>query len=82
MDTFLISILFSVVISFWHIQSSPIIRFNIYFVLIHDTQDIEVKHEIHLPNNLNQLHSFFHLKVHLLVYAIYQFQLLACMPRL
>ena len=50
------------------------------FFLIHGTKDIQVKNEIHLPNNLNKFYIFFHLKV--LVYAIFQFQLLACEQRL
>jgi len=47
--------------NFWHIQSFPIIRFNICFFLNswykgHSNK----KKEIHLPNNLNRFYIFFH----------------------
>jgi len=35
-----------------------------HFRLYHYTTDIQVKNEIHLPNNLNKLYIFFHLNVY------------------
>jgi len=43
-----------------HIQSFQIIRSNTCFFLIHGTTDIQVKNEIHLPNNLKSFYIFFH----------------------
>jgi len=44
-----------------------------YFFLIHNTKDFQVKYEIRRPNNLFRFNIFFHLKVRLLVYSIYPF---------
>ena len=41
-----------------HIQSFPTIWFNICFFLIHGTTDVQLKNEIHLPNNLNRFYMY------------------------
>ena len=62
MDKFLISILFSVFISLINLGIFNVFQEYdlIYVFLIHGTTDIQVKNEIHLPNNLNRFYMFFH----------------------
>ena len=67
--------------NFRNIQYFPIIRIHIYVFLIYYTKDIQVKSEILLPNIVYKFDIFFHLKVHILVYSIYQFYCLACEPK-